>query len=114
VTSLGWYITKHAIGVYGTEPPASGHRCARPQDAIDALPRCEFVAEHEGDVTVESYTVMHERDGTPSLGIVACRLPDERRAWANVRDVEVLRGMTAQEQHGRRGHLARDGTLALS
>jgi acetyl-CoA C-acetyltransferase len=114
VTSLGWYITKHAIGVYGTEPPPSGHRSARPQEAIDALPRCDFVAEHEGDVTVESYTVMHERDGTPSLGIVACRLPDERRAWANVRDVDVLRGMTEQEQHGRRGRLDRDGTLALS
>lgn len=114
VTSLGWYITKHAIGVYGTEPSPSGHRTARPQEAIDALPRCEFVAEHEGDVTVESYTVMHERDGTPSLGIVACRLPDARRAWANVRDVDVLRGMTAQEQHGRRGRLDRDGTLTLS
>ena len=114
VTSLGWYITKHAIGVYGTEPSPSGHRVARPQEAIDALPRCEFVAEHEGDVTVESYTVMHERDGTPSLGIVACRLPDARRAWANVRDVDVLRAMTTQEQHGRRGHLDRDGTLTLS
>jgi acetyl-CoA C-acetyltransferase len=114
VTSLGWYITKHAIGVYGTEPPPSGHRCARPQDAIDALPRRAFVAEHEGDVTVESYTVMHERDGRPSLGIVACRLPDDRRAWANVRDADVLRDMTAQEQHGRRGRLSRDGTLTLS
>jgi acetyl-CoA C-acetyltransferase len=114
VTSLGWYITKHAIGVYGTEPPPSGHRWTRPQDAIDALPRCAFVAEHEGEVGVESYTVMHERDGTPSLGIVACRLHDERRAWANIRDVDVLRGMTAQEQHGRRGRLDRDGTLTLS
>ena len=114
VTSLGWYITKHAIGVYGTEPSPSGHRVARPQEAIDALPRCAFVAEHEGDVTVESYTVMHERDGTPSLGIVACRLPDARRAWANVRDVDVLRAMTSEEQHGRRGRLDRDGTLSLN
>ena len=57
---------------------------------------------------------MHERDGTPSLGIVACRLPDARRAWANIRDVDVLRAMTTQEQHGRRGRLDRDGTLWLS
>ena len=114
VTALGWYITKHAMGIYGTQPPPAGFRHARPQADIDALPRCEFVAEHEGDVAVESYTVMHERDGTPSLGIVACRLPDQRRAWANVRDVDALRDMTGREQHGRRGRLRQDGMLELS
>jgi len=113
VTALGWYITKHAMGVYSTRPPPAGYRHARPQDDIDALPRCEFVAEHEGDVTVESYTVMHERDGSPSLGIVACRLPDQRRAWANVRDVDALRDMTSRQQHGRGGRLRQDGTLEL-
>jgi acetyl-CoA C-acetyltransferase len=113
VTSLGWYITKHAAGVYSATPPGAGFRHALPQADVDALPKCEYVADHEGDVVVESYTVMHERDGSPSLGIVACRLPDSRRAWANIREDATLRSMTAEEACGRKGHLQRDGTLTL-
>ena len=30
VTALGWYITKHSMGVYSTEPPPGGFRHARP------------------------------------------------------------------------------------
>jgi acetyl-CoA C-acetyltransferase len=114
VTSLGWYITKHAIGVYSSEPSPAGFRWDSPQSEIDALPRCDYVGEHTGDVVVESYTVMHERDGTPSLGIVACRLPDGRRTWGNIRDVDVLRSMTIEEPHGRPGRLTVDGTLDLA
>ena len=38
VWANGGYATKHAFGVYGTEPPADGFRHAYPQDEIDALP----------------------------------------------------------------------------
>ena len=30
---------------------------------------------------IETYTVMHGRDGAPEQGIVAVRRPDQRRAW---------------------------------
>src|SRR5438270_7402670 len=69
VTALGWYITKHSVGVYSTEPPPDGFRHARPQADVDALPRREAVADHDGPVTIESYTVMHERDGQPAIGL---------------------------------------------
>ena len=42
VWANGGYATKHAFGVYGTEPPAGGFRHAYPQDEIDALPRREL------------------------------------------------------------------------
>src|SRR5205807_6613519 len=83
VTSLGWYITKHAAGVYSTDPPPQGFRHARPQAEVDDQPRRHVAADHDGPVTIESYTAMHERDGSPVLGLVACLLPDGRRAWAN-------------------------------
>ena len=38
VWANGGYVTKHAFGVYGTEPPAAGFRYDDPQDEIDALP----------------------------------------------------------------------------
>src|SRR5438067_2258260 len=48
VTALGWYITKHSVGVYSTEPPPKGFGHARPQDEVDALPRRAPVGVHEG------------------------------------------------------------------
>jgi acetyl-CoA C-acetyltransferase len=114
VTALGWYATKHAMGVYSTSPPAGGYRRGSPQAEVDALPARQPAPDHEGAVTVESYTVMHERDGTPDLGIVACLLPDGRRAWGNVSDPTVLKAMTLEEQCGRPAVLRSGGTVELS
>jgi acetyl-CoA C-acetyltransferase len=113
VTALGWFVTKHAMGVYSTAPPPKGFRRDSPQREVDSMPRRTAVADHEGPVTVESYTVMHERDGPPSVGIVACLLPDGRRAWGNVTDPLVLKAMTMEEQCGRPGMLRSGGAVEL-
>jgi acetyl-CoA C-acetyltransferase len=114
VTALGWFATKHAMGVYSTTPMSGGFRRGSPQAEVDALPRRSTAAEHEGPVTVESYTVMHERDGSPSLGIVACLLPDGRRSWGNVTDPVVLKNMTLEEQCGRPAVLRPGGAIELA
>ena len=80
VSANGGFITKHAFGVYSTEPPAGGFRWEEPQAEIDAsfTPTPVASPDHEGPVTVEGYTVMHDRDGSPELGIAAVRT-DRRR-----------------------------------
>ncbi|HEX4540974.1 MAG TPA: acetyl-CoA acetyltransferase [Acidimicrobiales bacterium] len=113
VTALGWFATKHAMGVYSTTPMSGGFRRGSPQADVDALPRRSTAPDHEGPVRVESYTVMHERDGSPSLGIVACLLPDGRRAWGNVTDPVLLKDMTHEEQCGRPAVLRSGGALEL-
>jgi acetyl-CoA C-acetyltransferase len=113
VTALGWYVTKHSIGVYSAAPPPRPFACAHPQAGVDARPRRDTVAEHEGTVTVESFTVMHDRDGSPALGIVACLLPDGRRAWGNVREPGAAKALTLDDPIGRNATLHTDGTLDL-
>jgi len=118
VTALGWYLTKHSMGLYSTTPPASsdGFRQVSPQAEIDVLPKRPYTTEYEGDVAIETYTVMHERDGSPVLGIVACRLPDRAgtRAWGNVYETGVLKAMAQEEFCGRPARLYADGTLNAS
>lgn len=97
VTANGWYLTKHSAGLYSTRPPADGFRWESVQDAVDALPRRDFLDGVEGDVTIETYTVMHDRDGTPNLAILACLLPDGRRTWANSTDADMMKSMTVDE-----------------
>jgi acetyl-CoA C-acetyltransferase len=113
VTAVGWYLTKHSFGVYSTTPPAGGFRHAAPQGEVDALPRRGYTGDHSGPVSVESYTVMHERDGQPSLAIVACLLPDGRRSWGNAREPALLKALTTDDLVGAPAELAPDGTLSV-
>jgi acetyl-CoA C-acetyltransferase len=113
VTALGWYTTKHSVALYSTEPASKPFQHASPQAEVDALPRRDYVGEHEGPVNVESFTVMHERDGEPALGIVACLLPDGRRAWGNVREPGVLKSLMTDDPIGAGAMLLTDGTLDL-
>jgi acetyl-CoA C-acetyltransferase len=65
-TGLGWYITKHSIGIYSTRPIEGAWRRDEPeqlQAEVDALPSVEFEPDPSGAGTVESYTVIHGRGG---------------------------------------------------
>ena len=113
ITGNGGFLTKHAFGVYSTEPPAGGFRWEAPQDEVDASYTPTVAAEdHVGDVTIEGYTVMHDRGGAPEVGICALRTPDGRcRTWGSVRDADVLAAMEAEEFVGRTAAVDAEGTL---
>lgn len=100
ITANGGYLTKHAFGVYSATPPTQPFRHADLQAEVDALPKREVALDYRGDATVESYTVMYGPEG-PAMGHVVCRLPDERRAWANCEDPDVLQAMTREEFCGK-------------
>jgi acetyl-CoA C-acetyltransferase len=104
ITANGGYLTKHAFGVYAAEPPPAPFRHEDLQDKVDATPSRDVVLNHRGAVTVESYTVMYGADG-PTIGHVACRLADGRRAWGNTRDAAILAAMTREEFCGRAAKL---------
>ncbi len=116
VTANGGYLTKHALGLYSTEPPADGFRWADVQPAVDALPRRELCedAEAAGTVTLESWVVTHGRDGAPERVMAACLLDDGRRAWANSDDTDTVAEMrSGAEQIGRAVKVGPAGALLL-
>jgi acetyl-CoA C-acetyltransferase len=104
VWANGGYTTKHAFGVYSTEPPAVPFRHAYPQDEIDAMPRREVAgvdAASGQHATLEAYSVMHGRDGSPEMIHAACLLADGRRAWGESTDTALGREMCTTEFVGR-------------
>ena len=118
ITANGGYVTKHALGLYSTEPPAGGFRWADVQDAVDALPRrevCETVDDTVGGTaTVESWVVQHDREGAPERVIASCLLDDGRRTWATSADEAALAEMVSgAEQIGRAVKIDAAGTLLL-
>jgi acetyl-CoA C-acetyltransferase len=102
VTANGNYITKHAAGLYSTEPPTRPWEREDPavlQREIDALPKAPFTETPEGVGIVESYAVAHSKTG-PELGIVVGRLADSGvRFIANASGEELEAG----DALGRRG-----------
>lgn len=106
VTALGWFLTKHAAGVYGPEPRPGPAREAEP---VTAEPAPAFDEAPSGTGTVETWTVVHGRDGAPARGLVLGRTEAGRRFLATPpEDPELLAGLEAGEPVGTRGRLSTD------
>ncbi len=114
VSANGGLASKEAFGVYGTAPPEQGFRSARPQDQVDAVPGRPLVTDHDGPVTIETYTVMHGRDGAPAQAIAATLTADGARTWATSDEPAVLTGLLDGEEHvGDTAHRTAEGRLRL-
>jgi acetyl-CoA C-acetyltransferase len=110
VTANGWYVTKHAAGVYSARPPARQWQRTDSkvdQKRIDAQPRPPVVEQPKGVATVETYTVVFNRDGAPESGIVIGRNVGGARFIANTpADRRTLESMTKHEFIGAKGAVA--------
>jgi acetyl-CoA C-acetyltransferase len=108
-TALGWYITKHAAGVWSARPPERGFRLVDPastQARVDALPRRESTGPFAGDVVVEATSVAFDRDGSPVSALLTGLTSDGRRAIARSADAGVVRSFTTEPWEGRTVRLA--------
>jgi acetyl-CoA C-acetyltransferase len=101
VTGLGWYFTKHAAAILSSGRPRNpfarddGHFTPGP------LP-VRLIEQAQGPAVIETYTVVHDRNGVPAEGIVVGRLDDGARFFART-PRELLPAMEAEEFIGRRG-----------
>lgn len=109
VSAVGWYMTKHAVGVYSTAAPM--HPWARPDRArqqarIDALAHPECVVSANGRARIETYTVVHDRDGAATDAVIVARLEDGRRAFATVDpDRDFFATLEREEMVGAPGYV---------
>jgi acetyl-CoA C-acetyltransferase len=116
VTGNGWYLTKQSTGIYSTTAPDKPFEREDPkilQREIDALPHPEIVETPQGRGVVETYTVLHKREG-PFLGIIVGRDESGRRFAANTpNDPATLASLEASEQIGRTGTVTQQGDLNI-
>ncbi|MGQ0802706.1 MAG: acetyl-CoA acetyltransferase [Actinomycetota bacterium] len=113
VSALGWYVTKHSLGLYSTKPSSDGFARVDPaetQARVDALPSRSVAGAYEGEAMIEATSVVIERDGSPSLAIVSLLTPSGERVLANSRDVGVMASMTEEAWEGRPVRVRTDGT----
>jgi len=109
VTGNGWYLTKHAASVWSTLPrEKSGTPPAEPSAAERARRRpLAPVPEAHGSGTVESFTVLFDREGQPARGIVLGRTQTGERFLANTPDDRAsLEDFLASQDVGSVGKLS--------
>jgi acetyl-CoA C-acetyltransferase len=109
VTANGWYLTKQSTGVYSARRPDRPFERQDPavlQRQIDALPHPAVTETPQGAARIETYTVVHRREG-PFMGIVIGRDEADRRFVANTpNDPATLAGLERGEQVGRTGRVS--------
>ncbi len=103
-TGLGWFITKHALGLYGTDPPPAGFRRGETTDAqarIDAS-AVETAAEVDQATvaTVVAATVIRDGQGAATGAPLIARLPDGRQMALAPADEAVTEAMGALDTPG--------------
>jgi acetyl-CoA C-acetyltransferase len=107
VNANGWFLTKHAFGIYGATPTERAwSRRAKSgyQSQIDRLQTPPVTEQPDGPSTIETYTVVHSRD-TMRMGIVIGRDGQGNRFVANTPkgDVAMMAELQAREGVGRTG-----------
>lgn len=112
-TAIGWYVTKNAVGVYSNRPPTSGFRHDDVQADVDATPRRLLAHGYGGPVTIEAYTVMHDRDGAPQHGIASGLTPSGDRTWTKTDDPASVAAMTRSDWCGRAAVAGANSRLEL-
>jgi acetyl-CoA C-acetyltransferase len=121
VSALGWYITKHAIGIYGgsrgAEPWATGEDYARKteQAAIDQTALPPPLTAAEGSARIEAFVIRHGRDGNATDGTALLRLESGARALARLdAPGAALEALENEELVGRSGTVRHDPTAGLN
>jgi acetyl-CoA C-acetyltransferase len=112
VSGSGGWLAKHAFAIYSSEPPEAGFRYENLQERVDAFALREAVVDWEGPVTIEAYTVAHQR-GRARIAHAACLTDDGTRTWATVQDGAVLEAMMREEFCGRSGRVDGHGQLSM-
>ena len=112
-TGVGWFLSKLSATVLSSAPRAASApeigSVSAASAAAGATTPVPIAETAEGPATVETYTVLFDRSGAPTRGIVLARLPDGRRTVANTpAEPALLEAFAAEEQVGRTGRLRND------
>jgi acetyl-CoA C-acetyltransferase len=111
-TAVGWYLTKHALGVYGGHPPR------KPFASLDPEPRHgparPWRTGYLGPATLETYTLAYDRDGSPDAAILSALTPTGERVLTRSTRRDVIDAMLNVDRLGAGIELGADGDVAFS
>lgn len=108
----GWFVTKHAIGIYSTTPLKQTWQRKDPSSyQADILSNAgpKLVETPDGNATIETFTVLYNREG-PERGFIIGRLENSHRFLADTpNDPDTLNSLLDSKTIGRKGTVSHSG-----
>ncbi len=118
VTSLGWFLHKHAAGVYSARPGTTDlgpHDLADRKAYLVGDPPVDIVDRACGAGTVETYTVKFTREGRPHEAILYGRTDAGLRFVAKTQpDADMLKWLISENRVGRPVTLRHDDQAGIN
>ena len=109
ITSLGWFLHKHAAGVYSSRPGETdfgAHALADRQDWLVGNEPVKIVDRASGPGCIETYTVKFLKNGLPASGVIYGKTTAGFRFAAQSNpDHDILNLLVSQNQVGKTVHL---------
>ena len=106
ITALGWFMHKHAAGVYGSEPSKGEIKDYDIKDQINCLAGDEPVIikdQVNGHGTIETYTVIYAGNHEPSYVVLYGRTRDNFRFIARTQNhPDIFRLFTSKNMVGQK------------
>jgi acetyl-CoA C-acetyltransferase len=97
-TAVGWYLSKHALGVFSAQPPRApfAHALVHPP-----LPHArKVVSGFSGRAALESHALPFDREGAPEAAIVSALTPAGERVLLRTEDSDTIGELLAGEHLG--------------
>ncbi|WDP87220.1 MAG: hypothetical protein HUN05_20555 [Desulfobacter sp.] len=118
VTALGWFMHKHAAGIYSCLPPE------KPLDTMDIEDKENFMAGQapvkldpnpSGTGIIETYTIVYNRDHSPAYGVVYGKTqPGDRFIGRTPWDPALFERLSTRCMVGRKVSLTMDPQTGLT
>ncbi|MBT3178725.1 MAG: hypothetical protein HOG03_06285 [Desulfobacula sp.] len=106
VTALGWFMHKHAAGVYGSTPlngEFKNHDQKDQQNCFAGKNPVKIKNQVTGIGTIETYTVIYSTDQSPSYAVIYGKTPDNYRFIARAKShPEIFKQLTSQNMVGQK------------
>lgn len=104
VTALGWFMHKHAAGIYSSIPPTKPLATIDMDDQKNYLtgpPPLEIDEQPTGSGTIETYTVVHARDHSPAYAVLYGRTSKGKRFIARtLSHPDIFKQLSSQSMVG--------------
>lgn len=117
VFANGYFLTKHAFGVYSTEPPAEPYQRIDPasyQGAIDAMETPDFDETPSGIGVIESYTILFDKGAARAVPLFGRLEGSGARFLAQITDPDMAAELVDQPAIGRKIEVESGDTINIA
>jgi acetyl-CoA C-acetyltransferase len=118
VTALGWFMHKHAAGVYGSKPGTGkikNHDITDQKNSLTGNAPVKIKDQATGPGTIETYTLIYTRDQKPSYAVVYGRTRDNFRFIARMPNhPDVFKHLTSKNRIGQKVNIKFDPSANMN